>query len=215
MKVLLINPNSDVNMTRSMEKLIETYQPDGIGIDVVGLSDSPEFIYSKETIDQTYEPLLKKIKEEEDNYDIFIISCHLDPNLEKIRQKTKKLVIGIGQASVLMAQALGLRFSIIGSSDKTVGLKTQMVEDYGGSDMLDYVGYPDENARGELKGRLLLAGEDAINRYDSSAIILGCAGYVGIDSYIEEHLGVHVIDGLLAAIGLAEFYHKYKAYKTN
>lgn len=214
MKALVINPNSDVGMTNSIKELVEKFKTDYIEVDVLGMQNTPIFINSQETIDATTDEVVKSIKNNEKEYDIFIIGCHLDPNLDKLREVTDNIVIGIGEASVLYTKILGMRYSIIGSSDKTVKLKTEMVNRYGAQKELDYVGYSSEDAEGSLTEKLNEASKNAIKDYNSDAIVLGCAGFVGIDSYIESKTGKEVIDGVIAALIIADGYAKYKEFKS-
>lgn len=213
-KTLIINPNSDDSMTESIRELVEEFKPEYIEINVIGMKDTPKFIDSMDTIAQTYEETLKTIKSLEDEYEIFILACHLDPNLAELRKQTDKIIIGICESSLLYSQMLGKRFSIIGSSDKTVKLKTNLANTYGASSDLDYVGYPDDLIKGELKDRLLSASKFAKEKYNSDAIVLGCAGFVGIDSFIEKSLGMEVIDGVYTALLIADGYSKYYSYKN-
>lgn len=200
-------------MTLAITELAERFQPEHIDIDVIGMKNTPEFIDSKETIEQTYNETLKTIKESETEYDIFIIACHLDPNLDQLRTEIDKVIIGICESSLLYSQILGKRYSIVGSSNKTVQLKTELAIKYGAETELDYVGYPDDSIQGDLKERLLSASEAAKEVYNSQAIVLGCAGFVGIDSYIEKKLGIEVIDGVYTALIIADGYAKYHNYK--
>lgn len=202
-------------MTESIKELAEKFDPKYIEIDVIGMKDTSKFIDSKETIERTYNETLKTIKDLENIYDIFILACHLDPNLEKLRRQTDKVLIGICESSLLYSKILGKRFSIIGSSNKTVQLKKELVNKYGASSNLDFVGYPDESVNGDLKERLLSASYDTKLEYNSDAIVLGCAGFVGIDSYIEKKLGIEVIDGVYTSLIVADGYAKYHKYKNS
>lgn len=213
MKTLIINPNSNQDMTESIKELVKNFKTEYLDVDVIGMKNTPEFVDSKETIERTYEEVKETILENEREYDIFILGCHLDPNLEKLRRDTEKIVIGIGEASILFCKILGKRFSIVGSSDKTVKLKEDMTARYGARDDLDYVGYPDENSKKSLVEKLSEESVRVIEKYNSDAIVLGCAGFVNFDAYIEREAGKDVIDGVIAALIIADGYAKYKKYK--
>lgn len=201
-------------MTENIREVVNIFPLENIEADVLGLDEGPVFIDSKETIDQTFKGLEKMIKEKASQYDIFILACHLDPNLERLRENTGEIILGIGDASIYFAKALGLRFSIVGSSAKTVELKRSMVERYGASGMLDNIAFPEPQASGDLRDRLLKSSEDSIANYGSDAIILGCAGFAGMDSCIEEKTSRLVIDGPLAALIIANGHGRYLSYKT-
>lgn len=202
-------------MTNSIKELVNKFTPVYMDVDVIGMKNTPKFIDSKETIEETYCETLQAIKELEKEYDIFIIACHLDPKLEELREETDKIVMGICESSLLYSKMLGKSFSIIGSSNKTVELKTELANKYGVISELDYVGFPEKSVKGDLKDKLLFASKEAKLNYNSDSIVLGCAGFVGIDSYIEKELGVEVIDGVYAALIVADGYAKYHMYKNN
>ena len=180
------------------------------------MKDTPIFVNSVDTIEETKVEVKQTITNTDNIYDIYIIACHLDPNLEYLRQQTNKIIIGIGEASILYSKILGKRFSIIGSSSTTVQLKTEMVKRYGGERELDMVGYPLEtDSSHELRDKLLNASRASVEKHDSKSIVLGCAGFTGVDAYIEQDLGVEVIDGIIISLMIADDYAKYKLYKES
>lgn len=215
MKGLLINPNSSYEMTSNLKELVSKFTLDNIEIEVIGMKDTPEFIGSKETIAESFNSVKETILENKDKFDLFILACHLDPNLQKLRDETKQTILGIGECSLLFCKMLGKRFSIVGSSERTVELKNDMVSRYGVEDGLDYIGYPDKESSNSLVERLSDASKKVINNYNSDAIVLGCAGFVDFDSYIESKINRDVIDGVIVSLMIADDYAKYKKYKNN
>lgn len=213
MKVLLINPNSNDEMTNNLNRLVDKFTLDNIETDVIGMKNTPEFIGSQETINKTFNSLKKSILENKDKYEIFILACHLDPNLQALREETKQTILGIGECSLLFCKMLGKKFSIVGSSDKTVELKNNMVSRYGAEDCLDYIGYPEGDSSESLVDRLSDASKKAIDNHNSDVIVLGCAGFVDFDSYIESKIDRDVIDGVIVSLMIADNYAKYKNYK--
>ena len=215
MKVLLINPNSSDEMTNNLKELVNKFTLDNVEVEVIGMKDTPEFIGSKETIAESFNSVKETILENKDKFDLFILACHLDPNLQKLRTETKQIILGIGECSLLFCKMLGKRFSIVGSSEKTVELKNDMVSRYGAEDGLDYIGYPDKESSELLVERLSDASKKVINKYNSDAIVLGCAGFVDFDSYIESKIDREVVDGVIVSLMIADNYAKYKKYKNN
>lgn len=215
MKVLLINPNSSDEMTNNLKELVNKFTLDNVEVEVIGMKDTPEFIGSKDTIAESFNSVKETILENKDKFDLFILACHLDPNLQKLRTETKQIILGIGECSLLFCKMLGKRFSIVGSSEKTVGLKNDMVSRYGAEDGLDYIGYPDKESSELLVERLSDASKKVINKYNSDAIVLGCAGFVDFDSYIESKIDREVVDGVIVSLMIADNYAKYKKYKNN
>ena len=215
MKVLLINPNSSDEMTNNLKELVNKFILDNLEVEVIGMKDTPEFIGSKETIAESFNSVKETILENKNKFDLFILACHLDPNLQKLRTETKQIILGIGECSLLFCKMLGKRFSIVGSSEKTVELKNDMVSRCGAEDGLDYIGYPDKESSDLLVEKLSDASKKAINNYNSDAIVLGCAGFVDFDSYIESKIDREVVDGVIVSLMIADNYAKYKKYKNN
>lgn len=213
MKILLINPNSSKDMTEKLQELVSKFPLENIEVDVIGMEDTPKLVNSQETIDKTFESVKSCIIQNKDKFEMFILACHLDPNLERLRSETNQVILGIGECSILFCKMLGKRFSIIGSSDKTVKLKRNMVDRYGSIGSLDYIGYPEESSN-LLVDKLTRASKSAIDEYDSDAIVLGCAGFVDFDSYIESNIDRDVIDGVIVSLMIADNYSKYVKYKN-
>ncbi|NMW84178.1 hypothetical protein HKO22_00260 [Peptoniphilus sp. AGMB00490] len=213
LKALIINPNSDQEMTSKIKEVIDLFKTEYIKVYVAGANSGPKFVFSEETIKETFDGVSKIIKENKENYDIFILACHLDPNLFELRKLTDKIILGIGECSILFSKMLGKTYSIIGSSDKTVKLKIDMTNRYGALDGLVDVGYPKEQTNNELKDDLLNASIDSLNKNEADSIVLGCAGFVGIDAFIESHLKKDVFDGIIVSMMIADNYAKYKYYK--
>lgn len=213
MKVLIINPNSDSKMTDNIRQLVSHFPLEYITPTVLGMENTPAFVDSQPTIDATFAEVAQTILSRENEFDIFILACHLDPNLEKLRALTKKMVLGIGQCSLLYATLWHGRYSIIGSSSKTVGLKEEMARRYHAAEELDTVGYPKAEDNAHFPDNLLHAAQDALRQYDSPSIVLGCAGFTGVDAYLEEKLNRPVIDGILTALMAADSYAKYNHLK--
>jgi len=61
--------------------------------------------------------MIKLFKENQAQYDAFLVACHCDPNLEVIQRITKKPVVGIGEASMKIASIVGQSFPVIQTSE--------------------------------------------------------------------------------------------------
>ena len=62
----------------------------------------------------------------------------------------------------------------------------------------------DEQAPGSMENRLYEAGKIAVERDGADVLALGCAGLSGLDARLRERLGVPVVDGVSAAVKIAE-----------
>lgn len=206
MKILIINPNSDHTMTEQIQKTADTFA--GTEFDVVCKSTpgAPQFI-------ETYEDQIKaapgmiQLVRENAEYDAFIVACHCDPNLDALKEITEKPVVGIGEASMKIASMLGHTFSVISSTDHSIPNKEALARKYYLQDVLASVRAPDMEGTDEEK--YMKAAQLAVKEDRAEVIVLGCAGMTGLDKWLQQKLGVPVLDGVVCGLIIAEGLAKY------
>ena len=103
MKILVINPNTTLEMTKSIGEMAEKYCARGTEITAISPDWGPrsieghfeEYLSAMATVET-----VAKFKED---YDGFVIACYGDPGISACREVTDKPVVGIGEASMHMA----------------------------------------------------------------------------------------------------------------
>lgn len=204
MKILIINPNSDLEMTKAIQETADNFAQEGMKILCRHTPGAPEFIETREDEVLAASGMIKMIKENDDSYDAFIIACHCDPNLDIIKEITDKPVVGIGEASMRIACLLGHRFSIIQTTKESVPLKEALVRKYQLQDSLASVRAPrDISPEWSDEEKYMPAARDAMAKDRADVIVLGCAGLTGLDKHMQRELGVPVLDGVICALILA------------
>ena len=149
-------------------------------------------------------------KENDNNFDGFIIACHDDPNLDVMKEITKKPVVGIGESSMKMASMLGHRFSVVSTMKHSIPNKEALIRKYHLQDLLASVRAPsDEMATARDEEKYLQAAQFALEEDMAEVIVLGCAGMAGLDRHLEEKLGAPVLDGVVCALIIATGLVKY------
>ena len=113
MKILIINPNSNEEYTKKMEKEAQEWAGDDFEVHAVCTPGAPKFIdyYTDEVA--AAPGMIQIVKDNEAEYDAFIISCTQDPNVDALRQVTNKPVIGGCESSIKIASMLGHSFSVL------------------------------------------------------------------------------------------------------
>jgi allantoin racemase len=204
MKIFIINPNSDLEMTRAIQETADDFAKEGLEVFCQHTPGTPEFIETREDEILAAPGMIKRVKENNDNFDAFIIACHSDPNLDAIKEITDKPVVGIGEASMRIACMLGHRFSIIQTTNESVPLKEALVRKYQLQDSLASVRAPREISP-ELSDeeKYTAAAREALAEDRADVIVLGCAGLTGLDKRMQKELGVPVLDGVTCALILA------------
>ncbi len=211
MHLLVINPNTTDEMTRGIERQATRYaRPDTV-IDAVSPSWGPPSIESHFEEELAAVATLQTIAERGDRYDGIVIACFGDPGLYAAREISPVPVVGIAEAAMLLACTVAHSFSIVSTLHRVKPSLEDLVRRYGLEHrcasvrttplaVLDIDRDPDA-----ANTTLIAEGRRAIKDDGAEAILLGCAG-MGIldDRRIQDHLGVPVIDGVVAAVKLLE-----------
>ena len=130
MKMLVINPNTSIEMTEDIERTIAKVKDD----DVQTIVTMPDFgpvslesfyDYSLATFGSIRE--INKYK----NVDGILIACFGDPGIYALKERYNCLTIGIAEASMSTALLMGKKFSLLVASEKAVPMMEDMVNQYG------------------------------------------------------------------------------------
>jgi len=205
--ILVINPNSNVEVTRGLNAALDYLRFSGaVNIECLTLSEGPFGIESQSDVDSVILPLVRMVKAYTEARAI-IIACYSDPGLDACRSAANCPVFGIQEAAVLTAMARADQFGIIAVADVSIhrhyrsmsrmavlprfageiALNMSVAETVSGPDTFD---------------RMLKAGRELI-QLGAGSIILGCAGMAAYRYPIEEALNVPVIDPTQAAVAMA------------
>ena len=204
MKIMIVNPNSDSEMTRIIQKTADHFAERKFEVVCVATPGAPEFIETREDEVKAAPGMIKLVRDNAGDYDAFIVACHCDPNLEVLKEIIDKPVIGIGEASMRIASMLGRRFSIIQTTEESIPLKEALVEKYRLRENLASVRAPQNIPRESSdEEKYLSAARIAVTEDKADVVVLGCAGLTGMDKRLQKELGIPVLDGVVCALILA------------
>jgi allantoin racemase len=211
MHIRLINPNSTASMTKQALESALRVKQEGTKVSAVNPADTPASIEGGADEAMAVPGMLAEIRRGEAlGINAYVVACFDDPGLNAAREVAKGPVIGICQAAVQVAMTISRRFSIITTLPRSIPLIEDLVVDYGAERHcrnvraidLPVLGLEEDPAEAE---RLLIREIEAAKKEDrAEAIILGCAGMSSLCDRLREATGVPVIDGVTAAIKLAE-----------
>ena len=204
MKILIINPNSSVEMSAAIQNVAEIYANGDFEVKTVPTPNAPEYI--DYYIDQAIAApgMMQIVKENEAEYDAFIVACHCDPNLDLLKQITDKPVVGIGEASMKLATMLGHSFSVVSAGKHSIPNKRALIHKYGlDNDCASVRGPKDDFDDPTVEGPYLNAAQIAMEEDLAEVIVLGCAGFAGLSEKMSAELGVPVLDGVVSALIIA------------
>ncbi len=208
-KILIINPNSSVEMTEAIHRNAVAFAGEDMDLTTVPTPGATPFIATYEDHAMAAPGMVRLVRDRQNEFDAFIVACHSDPNLDLLKEITRKPVVGIAEASMKLATMLGHSFSVIAPMERTVPNKKALADKYGLTRDLASVRPGSVEKGTDEAERLIAAGRRAIVEDKAEVLVLGCAGFAGIDKRMEKELGVPVLDGVVCALIVASGLVKY------
>lgn len=204
MRILIINPNSDPEMTAVIQSTAENYANGEFEVLCKPTPGAPVFIETSEDVIRAAPGMVRLLREYEDQFDAVVIACHDDPNLDAMKEIARKPVVGIGEASMKMASMLGHSFSVVTTSKHSIPSKEAQVRALHLDGVLASVKAPPEEMTGARdEEKYLKAAQMALTEDMAEVIVLGCAGMSGLDHRLSVELGAPVLDGVVCALIIA------------
>ena len=198
-------------MCSEIQKTAEDFIRGRYGVACMPTPDAPDFIETYEDMHRAGPGMVRLVREQASACDAFIVACHYDPNLDAIKEIVEKPVVGMGEASMMIASMLGHRFSIITTDEHSIPLHEERARKYHLHDMLASVRAPEKGALDPSEAdRVYRLSRLAIEEDMAEVIVLGCASMAGLDKQLQSRLGVPILDGIVCALFLAEGFVRYR-----
>jgi allantoin racemase len=210
MRICLINPNSTESMTAEMVEAARAVAGPDTAVDGVTAETAPATIEGYRDDALAAAAVVEIVAERRADHDAFVIACFGDPGLYGARELATVPVVGIAEASFMLAMTLGRSFSILTNSDADIPEMEDLVNRYGlgarsaGVRAVDMGVAEAEEDRAAAERAYLAAGRKAIDTDHAEVLCLGCGPMLGLRDSLEAALGVPVIEGVPAAVVMAE-----------
>ena len=207
-RILVINPNSNVTVTRGLEAALQPLHfADGPDIVCVTLADGPYGIESQADCDGVAMPL-RRLIESDNESDAFVIACYSDPGLHVCREGTARPVFGIAECGVLTALTRAESFGVIAIAQRSIRRHIRCLRQMGLMDRLAGERPLNmsvaETASGDgTLARMIEVGRALQDQDGAGAIVMGCAGMARLRMPLEQALGIPVVDPTQAAAAMA------------
>ncbi|WP_345751966.1 aspartate/glutamate racemase family protein [Microbacterium rhizophilus] len=212
MRITLINPNTSRAMTDKIGRAAREVAGPDVELAAVcpDPGRGPEAVESH--VDEAYAAVavIEAIRADlaAGGSDGYVIACFGDPGLDAARELVDVPVIGIAEAAMHVAALAGRSFGIVTTLSRTLGRARDLLARYeyeracvaaygSGIPVLDL-----EDAGSAAFAEILAWCERAVGEDGADAIVLGCAGMADLCHRLEERVGVPVVDGVAAAVGL-------------
>jgi allantoin racemase len=211
MKLLLVNPNTSVAMTAGMANTAQAVAAPGTL--VVGRQPSFGPMSIEGHFDDVFGAagVAEQVKlAQGEGFDAVVIACFGDPGLDAARELTTAPVLGIAEAAFHAASFVATGFSVVTTMTRTCVIAERLVLRYGferscrGIHGTDIPVLALEACGEDVIAQIEAAARTALARDRSGAIVLGCGGMAALCRTLQQRLGVPVVDGVSAAVKLAE-----------
>lgn len=213
MRILVINPNTTASMTEKIGRAAELVASEGTQIVARNPATGPASIQGVEDGEAALPGLFEEIDKLEADplgFDAIIIACFDDTGLYAARKRTRLPVVGIGEAAYHYAMLVAERFSVVTTLSVSIPVIQENIMRYGLSARCGKVRASNvpvlELERPGSTARETISDEiaSALLHDNSDAIVLGCAGMADLAADLSARHHVPVVDGVAAAIKLAE-----------
>jgi len=207
-RILVINPNSNVIVTKGLEVALQPLGfADGPEIVCTTLDEGPYGVESQADADSVVMPL-RRLVESDNGSAAFVIACYSDPGLHVCREGTDRPVLGIAECGVLTAMTRAETFGVIAIAQRSIRRHVRYLRQMGLMDRLAGERPLDmsvaETASGEgTLAKMIEVGRALKEQDGAGAVIMGCAGMARLRRPLEDALGIPVIDPTQAAVTMA------------
>jgi allantoin racemase len=210
MRIRIVNPNTTAAMTETIAKAARDAAGAATEIEAVTSTMGPVSIEGYYDEAMCLPGLLKEIRRAEDEgADAHIIACFDDTGLDAARQLAGAPVVGIGEAAYHAATLIAHRFSVVTTLSRSIPALQHNLLKYGferrarvRAAEVPVLALEDETS--DARARIDAEIARALAEDRAEAIVLGCAGMAKLARELTARHGCPVIDGVGAAVKLAE-----------
>jgi allantoin racemase len=210
MRILVVNVNTTESITETIAQ--QAWSVASPGTEIVGLTP----YFGAESVEGNFESYLAaiavmdRVMAYDQPFDAVIQAGYGEHGREGLQELLNVPVVDITEAAASTAMFLGHAYSVVTTLDRTVPL----IED-----RLKLAGLYQRCASVRASGMAVLELEEdplaameaivrqaelAIREDKAEVICLGCGGMAGLDEQIRQRTGVPVVDGVTAAVTIAE-----------
>jgi allantoin racemase len=204
-RITVINPNTSAELTATITKAAQAVA--GAGVSVTGVHPATGVPSVESHAEEAIAAVgvIEQVRAHQAGTDAFVIACFGDTGVLAAREVATCPVVGMTEAALQTACLVAHRFVVITLPARTIAHSDRVVRALG----LEHrctVTAVDVAVADLVAGstHLLDAFDEAARAADrAEAVVLGCAGLADLVDPLSDRLGVPVIDGVAAGVGIA------------
>lgn len=210
MKILVLNPNTSQGITETISGVARGAAAPGTELDFATAENGVPYIATRTEALIAGREALEILARRARDYDAAILAAFGDPGLGAIREIIPIPVVGLAEASLLMAAPLGRRISIVTFSVNLEAWYRECVEWHRMDHRLASIRTPDApfgdvgSVQSEFADRLVDLAERAVREDGADVIITAGAPLAGLASRVRDRVPVPLVEGVAAAVKIAE-----------
>lgn len=210
MKILVVNVNTTASMTDGIVRSAQAAARPGT--EIVGLTPR----VGPESCEGNFESyfaalaVMNEVVQYDGPYDAVVQAGFGEHGREGLQELLTVPVVDITEAAGHVASLLGHRYSVVTTLDRAVPLIEDRLLLAGldrrcasvrssGLSVLELEEDPDRAVKA-----IVAEAERAVTEDHAEVVVLGCGGMAGLDEAVRQATGVPVVDGVAAAVALAE-----------
>ena len=210
MRILVVNVNTTESITDTIAQQARAVASPGT--EIVGLTP----YFGAESVEGNFESYLAaiavmdRVMAYDQPFDAVIQAGYGEHGREGLQELLNVPVVDITEAAASTAMFLGHAYSVVTTLDRTVPLiedRLKLAGLYQRCDSVRASGMAvlelEEDPLGAMEA-IVRQAELAIRDDKAEVICLGCGGMAGLDEQIRQRTGVPVVDGVTAAVMVAE-----------
>jgi len=209
-RILVINPNTNAAVTNLVRLAADGLDLPGTAVQVVNPASGPFSIESTADREAAVPHVIALIRDSrQEQYDACVLACFDDIALVEARALLAVPVIGTCEAGIAAARAQAHRFTIITTVHSAIPTIEGLLDRYDAKGICRVraagIGVAAAaSTAGETQARIEQTIRLAVAEDGAEAILLASGGLTGRAGLLSERFGLPVIDGVMAAIEMAQ-----------
>jgi allantoin racemase len=210
MRILVINPNTSDSVTEKIAAVARGAASPGTTLSFITAPYGVPYIATRAEAVIGGRVALEILAERQSEFDAAVIAAFGDPGLGAARELMSIPVVGLAEASLLMACPLGRRFSIVSFSSRLEPWYRECVEWLGLAGRLASIRMLDASVsnigdvQSENEDLLVALARRAVEDDGAEVIVLAGAPLAGLALKVRDRIPVPVVESVVASIRMAE-----------
>ena len=210
MRLLIINPNTSESVTEKIAETARAAAAKGTELEFATGHRGVPYMATRGEALIGGEVVLEILAERANDFDAAIIAAFGDPGIGAARELFEIPIVGLAEASALMACPLGRNFSIVSFSPRLAPWFRECITWHGLAGrlasirMLDAAVADIGNVQSENADLLVELAGRAISEDGAEVIVLAGAPLAGLSNLVRDRIPVPVVEGTAASVKMAE-----------